>query len=296
MSKIDLLQIIESEAEMYNISMYHEPREGREPGPRPASLDLYLKQTQSPMKAQIPGGLKKKTASFSGPAKRRSDGNLSMTGIATNNPRDNSAPPNFGIMRTNSTNLTPITRREITPAKRASRTPTDDEKEKADALCSASWSGDLTTVKNLLGLAGANYFINLPNSRGQPALYCAARQGHALIVLELLNSDGIDIHATNLEHGSTPLHAASFADHPEIVCLLLWAGADHVSRTNKQGLPARAEARGTVLDVYASFEQIISVSAGDEFAFGGGVATGLTALNELKGLYPSVLSLKNPVV
>lgn len=30
--------IIEDEAELYEISNFHEPREGKEPGPKPASL------------------------------------------------------------------------------------------------------------------------------------------------------------------------------------------------------------------------------------------------------------------
>eukprot|EP01126_Amoeba_proteus_P049129 TRINITY_DN5725_c0_g1_i1.p1 TRINITY_DN5725_c0_g1~~TRINITY_DN5725_c0_g1_i1.p1 ORF type:complete len:653 (-),score=110.95 TRINITY_DN5725_c0_g1_i1:309-2267(-) len=42
-SKFDNLVILSNEAQQYDVSNYHEPKEGRIPGPRPACLDVYLK-------------------------------------------------------------------------------------------------------------------------------------------------------------------------------------------------------------------------------------------------------------
>lgn len=52
--------------------------------------------------------------------------------------------------------------------------------------------------------------VNMPNSRGQTALYCASRQGYGEIVLELLLAPGIDVNVQVPEHGGTPFHGSSF--------------------------------------------------------------------------------------
>jgi hypothetical protein len=41
---------------------------------------------------------------------------------------------------------------------------------------------------------------------GQSALYCACRNGHNKIVIELINTSGIDVNVTATPHGGTPLH------------------------------------------------------------------------------------------
>ena len=41
---------------MYAISLFYEPREGREPGPRPPALDAYLQKAQAALKNNSPGG------------------------------------------------------------------------------------------------------------------------------------------------------------------------------------------------------------------------------------------------
>lgn len=95
--------------------------------------------------------------------------------------------------------------------------------------------------------------MNVPNDRGQTALYCAARQGHSNIVLELLNIDTIHADVQVEEHGGTPLHAASFAKHSEIVALLLAKGASSAI-INKTFCTPKQDARGASIDVYGIFE------------------------------------------
>lgn len=81
---------------------------------------------------------------------------------------------------------------------------------------------------------------------GQPALYCAARQGHSAIVLELLNSRAIKKNIIVEQHGGTALHGildlnwklnisgAVTGQHLEVIALLLVAGVDDTI-TNKLG-------------------------------------------------------------
>jgi len=119
-------------------------------------------------------------------------------------------------------------------------------------LCNAAWQGDAIEVTTLLSDENVASFINLPNPRGQCALYCAARQGHVGVLLELLKCPHIDLNAQVPDHGATPLHAASFENHDEVVAMLLASGANY-SLKNKIGLDARQEAKGTCLDVYSIF-------------------------------------------
>lgn len=87
----------------------------------------------------------------------------------------------------------------------------------ADALCAASWDGQIAEVKRLLALPNATNFINRLNVRGnrsqdrpqnlgQCALYCATRQQHTNIVIELLNCQQIDVNIRSPTLG-TPLHS-----------------------------------------------------------------------------------------
>jgi len=120
----------------------------------------------------------------------------------------------------------------------------------ADKLCSAAWTNDVATVKQLL----TSDNLNARSSRGQSALYCAARQGSAAVVLYLLNYGGIDIDQQVPEHGGTALHAASFAEHTQIVALLLSKGANS-GLANLKGLTARQEAAPKTREVYHLFER-----------------------------------------
>ena len=62
-----------------------------------------------------------------------------------------------------------------------------------DQLCILAWEGKLEEVRNLLTNVEVRGCINIPNPRGQTALYCAARQGFAEILVEILNVDGINL-------------------------------------------------------------------------------------------------------
>jgi len=55
------------------------------------------------------------------------------------------------------------------------------------------------------------------------------------------------------EHGGTPLHAAVFGKHVEVVALLLARGADPDLK-NKLGLSSKAEAKGDVIDPFTTFK------------------------------------------
>lgn len=121
-------------------------------------------------------------------------------------------------------------------------------------------------------------------------MYCAARNGSASIMIELLNFPGIDINIVCKDNLSTPLHgmnlfttyiiifinefsrkfcvftftiyaplnflfkllAAGFADKPELVALLLARGADY-DKKNSLGLSAKQEAQGESQVIYSLF-------------------------------------------
>eukprot|EP01127_Copromyxa_protea_P021594 TRINITY_DN7476_c0_g1_i1.p1 TRINITY_DN7476_c0_g1~~TRINITY_DN7476_c0_g1_i1.p1 ORF type:complete len:1472 (-),score=285.61 TRINITY_DN7476_c0_g1_i1:92-4390(-) len=102
--------------------------------------------------------------------------------------------------------------------------------------------------------------INKQNSRGQAALYCAARRNHRDFVIELLQLEGINVNCQARTHGSTPLHGASFGGYANIVALLLAAGADpkienYPESPGAPPLTPREEARGDAIKAYMSFEQ-----------------------------------------
>jgi hypothetical protein len=90
----------------------------------------------------------------------------------------------------------------------------------AEELCSGSWTGNLVAVIEMLSQVKYRRVINIPNNRGktagdtvvifrgQPALYCASRQGHLDIVIQLILS-GADVNLPVAEHGGTPLHGRS---------------------------------------------------------------------------------------
>jgi len=92
--------------------------------------------------------------------------------------------------------------------------------------------------------------VNGLSKRGQTALYCAARQGHADTVMELLQFDQIDVDKPCPEHGGTPLHASGFNGYEEVTAMLLYRGANQFA-LNKAGVSARAEARHGALAPYS---------------------------------------------
>jgi hypothetical protein len=78
-------------------------------------------------------------------------------------------------------------------------------------LTNRIWDHEVEVTKVLLQNPHMKRLINLPNDRGQTALFCAARQGFAEIVLALFAVPGLDINAQSVEHGSTPLHGTIFS-------------------------------------------------------------------------------------
>jgi len=120
----------------------------------------------------------------------------------------------------------------------------------AEKLCTAATKGDINQLKTLCYHQSIAFFVNLPNSRGQPALYCAAKQGCTEAVQMLLKVRNIDVNYAIASHQGTALHAAAFASNPEIVTMLLARGADPTKR-NKSGMTAQQEANGETAQVFA---------------------------------------------
>jgi len=125
------------------------------------------------------------------------------------------------------------------------------EEDMVTALTGSCWEGREDSVKMMLHFPCFRAIVNKYNSRGQSALFCAARNAKNVeIVIELLKVEDINVNIQVPAHGGTPLHAASFSQAGEIVALLLSQGAD-LNLKNKQGVTARGEANGAeVIRVY----------------------------------------------
>eukprot|EP01125_Pyxidicula_operculata_P002417 TRINITY_DN1228_c1_g3_i2.p1 TRINITY_DN1228_c1_g3~~TRINITY_DN1228_c1_g3_i2.p1 ORF type:complete len:932 (-),score=264.33 TRINITY_DN1228_c1_g3_i2:90-2885(-) len=137
--------------------------------------------------------------------------------------------------------------------------------EFAEEFCKACFTGDLQLVNKTVDSGKVTPAqINCRNSRGQTAIYCAARNGHEEIVKRLLEIDGIDVNLQE-KHGSTPLHAASFGPFPRILSLLLSYGCDVNIRnymneldnegSHVQGFTAREESKGECKSVWKIFAE-----------------------------------------
>jgi len=233
------------EADMYAISSYHEPRDGKDPGLKPPALDRFEEIR------------KKKLEELN--ANRNSVSQISQS----QGKRDSSISQGRPKSRTNPKlprGSAAGSRGSIKPQRRSRDQLSKDELELADNLCSACWAGQFGMVQTMLESPLIAHVANVPNARGQTALYCAARQGKLEVIIELLNSGLCDINIQVGDHKGTALHAASFGGHPEAVAILLWAGSDE-SLKNAQGLLARQEAKGSVLDVFALKDQDTSFDA-----------------------------------
>lgn len=144
-----------------------------------------------------------------------------------------------------------------------------------ELLCPAAWGGMVEEVVELLPQItpfGVNKLNKKGNNRselskqiGQTALYCAARQGHILILIELLNFVGIEIDKFTADH-ETPLHgmnswrvirfmilAAGFQGHEEATALLLFRGANS-SLVNVKGVSARCAATGHAINAFSTLD------------------------------------------
>lgn len=159
----------------------------------------------------------------------------------------------------------------------------ESETELPIVLSFAAWTGDIKEVRRIVQDPRITSIINIPNDRGmllflfpnsfefifigQSPLYSASRAGHANVVLELLNVEGIDINVQATGHGSTPLHgmyridsdtrltstAASHAEHVEVLALLLVRGANEKVQ-NVNSLTMRQEAKGSSIDVIRDWD------------------------------------------
>lgn len=79
-----------------------------------------------------------------------------------------------------------------------------------DSLCVAAWEGDSHKFNNIvLSCSKPSLLVNQVNQRGQSPLYCAAHEGQAAIVLQLLNMEGIDFNCQVTGHKGTALHGTS---------------------------------------------------------------------------------------
>lgn len=255
LTKVDAIQFklkrqicISDESAMYEISNYHEPREGKEPGPKPRALEDFEAKKRAlatPTTHQPPND-----PSHSNYKDRLKGGATRPSLGLIKNPKHPEPQPSA------------LSKEELQEAN-----------TNCDRICSESWKGDVTAVKALLGHPLAPFFVNLPNDRGQTALYCAARQGHVEVMLALLNCGFCNVNLQVGDHKSTSLHAAGFGGHAECLALLLCSGGDETI-TNKQGFNAKQEANIKVVDVFHYKER-----GWDTFCFN----------------YPIVNQLKDPI-
>ena len=112
------------------------------------------------------------------------------------------------------------------------------QRMKQSALESASGIGR-EAIARLLLAKGAD--PNLRNRKGSTALHEAAYSGYPNIVQMLIDA-GADLNVAESEYGYTPIATAAFKGHPDVVKLLLDAGADPTI-PNAQGLDAMQIAR-----------------------------------------------------
>jgi len=145
---------------------------------------------------------------------------------------------------------------------------TDEDKNNGELLCNAAWDGDQAELRRLVALPSISHFVNFHNNRGQSSLYCATKQGHQNLLIDLLNAPGVDVNMNSAL--GTPLHIASSSGKGVSVAILLCAGAKS-DILNRMNVTARQEACGDAEKVFAIFE-----------------AKGITGLSES---YPLVLGL-----
>ena len=113
------------------------------------------------------------------------------------------------------------------------------------ALERAAENASLAMVRTLIA-AGAD--VNAAQASGLAPLMTAARTGNASVVRALIAA-GADVNATATETGSTALMWSVSEPHPEIVELLLDAGADPAASTIKGFTPLMFAARNGDIDI-----------------------------------------------
>eukprot|EP01125_Pyxidicula_operculata_P005283 TRINITY_DN1900_c0_g1_i2.p1 TRINITY_DN1900_c0_g1~~TRINITY_DN1900_c0_g1_i2.p1 ORF type:complete len:1019 (-),score=200.05 TRINITY_DN1900_c0_g1_i2:680-3736(-) len=128
-------------------------------------------------------------------------------------------------------------------------------------LCTAAYEGNLENVEMLITSMPHSLIIST-NTRGQTALYCAAREGHEDVVRRLLEIPGMPVNNQE-SHGSTALHAASYGGHANVVSLLLSFGCDvNIKNNHRQiddpsnyGNTPKDEARGDAKIVWKIYSE-----------------------------------------
>lgn len=130
-----------------------------------------------------------------------------------------------------------------------------DQEKLVDQFVEHAWDNQESELRKLIPQIKEQKLLNALNIRGQSALYSAARNGHSKIIIELLNTHGIDINVTSTPHSGTPLHAAGSNGRVEAVAILL-AGGANASLSNTSGLKARDDHGNNekIKEVYAQFD------------------------------------------
>jgi len=118
-------------------------------------------------------------------------------------------------------------------------------------LTTAVSSNNLELTRLLLSTEDVPSFINLPGVKSRTALYIAGCHGHSQVLVELLNTRGIDLNL-QMGTGGSALHGAAYYEKAEAVALLLAQGASCVT-TNTRGFTAKQEARGPAVNVFTTF-------------------------------------------
>lgn len=113
---------------------------------------------------------------------------------------------------------------------------------------------DTNTLTKLLSSPDINVLINQKCPKGETALYLASKLGNARMVLEILNTGCADpdIYVNNY---GTALHVATVNDFPEVVALLLVAGANYKIENAFKNIP-RLEAKKNCLTIFTGFSLV----------------------------------------
>lgn len=117
---------------------------------------------------------------------------------------------------------------------------TEFSKNELDYL-SAAEKGNLAEVKKYLE-DGGNPLVD---DSGSSALHKAAFQGHleiVKIIIQFYKKYGLPVDSIEFERQDTPLSLACAANHPEVVTLLLEAGANPFRKTDRKGIDAFSRA------------------------------------------------------
>jgi len=92
-------------------------------------------------------------------------------------------------------------------------------------LCSSAFDRNIKQFYELIPFFSLDQLKSYRNNRDQTVLYCATMGGSVDITRKLISMK-VNISGPQGPKNSTPLHAASWKGHAEIVAMLLFHGAD----------------------------------------------------------------------